>query len=131
MRSSAFANNCDTFVGLEKKAHAQRSALFKTMHFEVRRDRPIEPIHLYWNPETLLFEAVKGEKIFLGTVKQEDLLRFMREKLGGRGSYSLITSSVAEHFQVSETWIQELLKKAREHGFVEKEEGRFGKWYVR
>jgi len=126
--SSAFANNCDTFIGLER-TDKHRTGLYSTLSFQIRRARPIEPVYLYWNPDNLLFEVAEKRDILSGGVKALDVAKILKRDFEGKAAYSLITSSVSEKFKISKQRAGELLGEARELGLVSKEKGHFGRWF--
>jgi len=82
MGSSAFANNCDTFIGLER-TDKHRAGLYCTLSFVVRRAKPIEPVHIYWNPENLLFEVTEKRDIISGGIKPSDVIKILKEEFNG------------------------------------------------
>ncbi len=128
MGSSAFANNCDTFIGLER-TDKHRTGLYSTLYFVLRRDRPIEPTNLYWNTENLLFEAVEKRDVLAGGVRVPDVVRVLKEEFKGKAAYSLLTASVAEKFKITQQRVGELLTEAKQLGLVRKEKGHFGRWF--
>lgn len=128
MGSSAFANNCDTFIGLER-TDKHRSGLYSTLYFVVRRAKPIEPVHLYQNPENLLFEVVEKKEVLSGGVKTVDVVRVLKEDLKGKAAYSPLTDLVSEKFKITKQRVGELLGEAKDLGLVNKEKGHFGKWF--
>ncbi len=127
MGSSAFANNCDTFIGLER-TDKHRTGLYSTLYITLRRDKPIEPINLYWNRENLLFETVEKSEILSGGVGVLDVVRILKEDFKGKAAYSPLTESVSDEFKITKQRVGELLKKAKELGLVDKEKGHFGEW---
>ncbi len=126
--SSAFANNCDTFMGLER-TDKHRTGLYSTLHFVVRRDKPIEPTNLYWNRENLLFETVEKSDVLSGGVRVLDVVRVLKEDFKGKAAYSPLTELVSDKFKITKQRVGELLKDAQELGLVDKERGHFGKWF--
>lgn len=127
--SSGFGNYCESFLGLERY-HERRSAHYKILHFLLRQEETPDPICLYRNPETLLFETVAKQKAIQAGAKPEDVARVLKEKFGGKTSYSLLTSLVAEEFGITKARVGELLKEAKEKRLVAKERGQFGEWYA-
>ena len=127
--SSGFGNYCESFLGLERY-HDRRSAHYKTLHFLLRQEETPDPITLYRNPETLLFETVAKQEATQRGAKPEDVVRILREKLGGKSSYTTLTSSVAEEFGITKARVGELLREAKEQGLAAKERGKYGKWYA-
>ncbi|MBA7470287.1 DNA primase [subsurface metagenome] len=126
--SSAFANNCDTFIGLER-TDKHRTGLYSTLNFKIRRARPIEPVHLYWNPDNLLFDVVEKRDILSGGVKALGVVKILKDDFKGKAAYSLITSSASEKFKITKQRAGELLVEAKELGLVSKEKGHFGRWF--
>ena len=126
--SSAFVNNCDTVIAIER-AHKRRTELYNTLYFEVRRDRPIEPIDIYMNPDNRTMEVVSKTDIISGGVKVEDVVAVLGE-LKGKARPTIIVKLAADKFKVTERRIYELLKDAEEQGLVAKEGGKFGRWYI-
>jgi hypothetical protein len=94
----------------------------------VRRDKPIEPTNLYWNTESLLFEAVEKSDVLSGGVRVSDVVRILKEDFQGKAAYSLLTESVSDKFKITKQRVGELLKKAKELGLADKEKGHFGEW---
>ncbi len=128
MGSSAFANNCDTFIGLER-TDKHRTGLYSTLYITLRRDKPIEPINLYWDTDSLLFEAVEKKEVLSGGVKVTDVVKVLKEDLEGKAAYSPLTELVSDKFKITKQRVGELLKDAKELGLVDKERGHFGKWF--
>ncbi len=128
MGSSAFANNCDTFIGLER-ADKHRAGLYSTLYITLRRDKPIEPMNLYWNTESLLFEAVEKKEVLSGGVKAIDVVKVLKEDLKGKAAYTPLTKLVSDKFKITKQRVGELLRNAKELELVDKEKGHFGKWF--
>ncbi len=128
MGSSAFANNCDTFIGLER-TDKHRTGLYSTLYITLRRDKPIEPINLYWDTDSLLFEAVEKKEVLSGGVKEIDVIKVLKEDLEGKAAYTQLTELVSDKFKITKQRVGKLLKDAKELGLVDKENGHFGRWF--
>lgn len=127
--SSGFGNYCESFLGLERY-HERRSAHYKILHFLLRQEETPDPIVLHRNPETLLFETVREQEAIQAGAKPEDIAKILKEKLGGKSSYTILVSLASKELGVKKGRITELLNEAREQGLIDKEKGRYGKWYV-
>lgn len=126
--SSAFANNCDTFMGLER-TDKHRTGLYNTLYIILRRDKPIEPINLYWNTDSLLFEAVEKKEVLSGGVKAIDVVTVLKEDFKGKAAYTPLTELVSDRFKITKQRVGGLLRNAKKLGLVNKESGHFGKWF--
>ena len=127
--SSGFGNYCESFMGLER-AHKQRSGNFKTLYFRLRREEEPEPLHLFRNADSLLYEVVSREEAITSGIKVDDVVRILKEDLKGEASYSVLTSLGKETFGVTKQRIAELLREAKNNALIGKQPGKFGKWYA-
>jgi len=127
--SSAFTNNCDTIITLDK-ASKQRSGLFNTMSFETRRAKPLDPIYIGMNPDTRVCEPVSQIDILAGGATVEDIASTLKKECKGKEAPSILTKYCSQKYKVSQKRVYELLKEAVEQGLVAKEKGKHGNWYA-
>lgn len=124
--SSGLGNFCNSFMGLEK-AHGRRSAHYKRIHFVIRQDKPLDPINIKRNPEYLTFETIpEGES--LEGVTPTNVVDILKE-LGGKAAYTLVVDLGKDRFGVTKQRIGEALTEARVKGLIDKEPGRYGKYF--
>jgi len=126
--SSGFGNLCETFIGLER-SHKQRSSNFKTLHFALRREETPDPVYLYRDPETLLYESREMEELVRG-VGMRDVIKILKKELKGKSAYTPLVSIASIKYGVTKTRIAELLREAQDSGLIAKEPGKFGSYYA-
>ena len=128
--SSAFCNNCDTIITLDK-ASKQRSGLFNTVSFETRRSKPLDPIYIGMNPDTRVCEVMSQLDLVVSrSANVEDIYNTLKKDCNGKEAPSILAKYCATKYKVSQERIYELLKLAKEQGLVAKEKGKSGNWYA-
>jgi len=128
--SSYLANMCDTFIGMEREGE-NYSEENKILHFKIRWERTPIPMHLYRNPETLLYEPVDSVSLLRGKITAGDIMKVLEEGFKGVASYKDISRLCQDHFGVTDSMIARKLKEAKEAGMVFKEVGKRGLWSIK
>jgi len=128
--SSYLANMCDTFIGIEREGETYPEEN-KILHFTLRWARTPIPIHLYRNPETLLFEPVDSVSLLRGKITARDIIQVLNESFKGVASYKDLTGLCQDHFGVTDSAVAHKLKEAKEAGMVFKEAGKRGLWSIK
>jgi len=131
MGSSGFVNNPDAILAMDR-ADPHRTALCNTLYFELRTDRPLEPMDIGLNLDTRCFERISKGQIASKGIEPEDIVKYLKDdpEFKGKGSPGLFTKAAGLQFGLSQTRIFDLLAEASELGLVAKEKGKFGKWYA-
>ena len=128
--SSYLANMCDTFIGLEREGE-NYSEENKIIHFTLRWERTPIPMHLYRNPETLLYEPVDSVSLLRGKITARDVIQVLEESFKGVASYKDLSRLCQDHFGVTDSAVAHKLKEAKEAGMVFKEVGKRGLWSIK
>ncbi|MBA7524636.1 hypothetical protein ES705_16777 [subsurface metagenome] len=128
--SSYLANMCDTFIGMEREGE-NYSEENKIIHFTLRWERTPIPIHLYRNPETLLYEPVDTVSLLRGKITAMDIIQVLEESFKGVASYKDLSRLCQDHFGVTDSAVAHKLKEAKESGMVFKEAGHRGLWSIK
>jgi len=130
MGSSGFANYCESFIGLER-AHRQRSSNYKKLDIVLRREESPEPIYLFRDSNTLLYELATKEEAYQSGVKVGAIIDILKNELGKEATFTQIVEKGKEKLGVSKTRIKDLLLLAEREALVVKGEGQFGKWSIK
>ena len=130
MGSSGFANYCESFIGLER-AHRQRSSNYKKLDIVLRREEIPEPIYLFRDSNTLLYELATKEEVNQSGVKVGAIIDILKNEFGKEATFTDIVKRGEERLGVSKTRIKDLLLLAEKEDLVVKEEGKFGKWSIK
>lgn len=128
--SSGFANYCESFIGIQR-AHRQRSSNYKKIDIVLRREESPEPIYLFRNSKTLLYELATKEEVSQSGVKMGDIIDILKNEFGKKATFTDIVKKGEERLGVSKTRIKDLLLAAEKEGLVVKGEGKFGKWSIK
>lgn len=120
MGSSAFVNNCDTVITLDR-ADPHRDPLCSLMEITTRRARLIQDTYLRLNEETRSLEVIeKGDLQQRKTVTAEDIQADLKE-MGGVAEPVRIVEFASKKYQISGKRIYQLLIEAKDKGLVSQE----------
>lgn len=127
--SSYLANTCESFIGLEKEGE-RYSNEYKRIYFTTRSEREPVPMHLKRNPGSLIYEVLDSVSILMGKITKDNIIYILEHSFKGRTSYRDLVSLCSDQFGVKESRIANLMKELKESGFIAKEEGKMGAWYI-
>lgn len=123
--SSAWGNFAESIIGLERYSET-RPTDYKKLDFLLRTARSPEPICLYRNPQTLLFES-KAESGNMAAMPIECVRDVLRER-GQDASFTELQILLQNELGISEGHAKRLISNAKEEGIITKGAGRHGKY---
>ena len=120
MGSSAFVNNCDTVITLDR-ADPHRDPLCSLMEITTRRARLIQDTYIKLNEETRSLEVIeKSDLQQKKVVSAKDIQKDLRE-MGGTATPSGIVEFARLKYGVTEKRIYHLLKEGKDTGLITQE----------
>lgn len=128
--SSAFVNNCDTVITLDR-ANPHRDPLCSKMEIITRRARLLEPRYIKLNEENRTLEVVtKGEVQAQKGMQVEDIRDIIADFYHGQAYLAEIKKVAELKFKVKEGRVYNLLKEAQDRALITKETRKGGKYHV-
>lgn len=124
--SSAWGNFAASILGLDRYS-LTRPVSYKKIDFLLREAQSPDPVCLYRNPGTLLFDLVEDP----GDI-QATPIEGVRDILKAQGkpvSFTLLRSLVEFELGLGEGQSKRLITAARNAGLIAKESGRYGKYF--
>ncbi len=120
MGSSAFVNNCDTVITLDR-ADPHRDPLCSLMEITTRRARLIQDTYIKLNEETRSLEVIeKGDLHTRKTATAKDIKADLKE-MGGVAEPAAIVGYAKLKYELSEERIYQLLREAKDKGLISQE----------
>ncbi len=124
--SSAWANLCQTFIGLKRTRKDNENR--KTLTFEMRHAETPEPMYL-WQNEARIHEKINKEEKVRKNRRAQDLVDIVNN-LGGHAPWKTIMKKMKAEHGLSSTLGDILLKSAERQGLIHKAPGKRGQWLV-
>jgi len=120
MGSSAFVNNCDTVITLDR-ADPHRDPLCSLMEITTRRARLIEDTYIRLNEETRSLEVIEKSDLQQRKVVTAKNIQADLKEMGGVAEPAKIAEFARLKYGVTEKRIYHLLREAKDRGLISQE----------
>lgn len=129
--SSCWENYAESMIALVPSGKDTPENYLKVF-FSLRKGFEPEPLEIKWDMKTLNCELQDITDLHKKIrINHSDMMTYIKKNFGDkRYKYRELTDSISQKFRVTSRRAGQLLMKAREKGDLEKEEGKFGKWYL-